>query len=120
MENLRHLDFCPPDLGKFPCLRLAYEAADAGGAKTIALNASDEIAVAAFLEGRIAFPDIAGTIESVLRETNATRPESIKEVLALDAEARRCASRQVEVFARNSRVKSTLPAAGAVETAGRR
>ena len=46
--DLRHLDFCPPDMGKFPCLRLAYEAAEAGGAKTIALNAADEVAVAAF------------------------------------------------------------------------
>ena len=51
--NLRHLDFCPPDMNKFPCLRLAYEAAEAGGAKTVALNAADEVAVAAFLEGSI-------------------------------------------------------------------
>ncbi len=48
--NLRHLDFCPPDMNKFPCLRLAYEAVEAGGAKTVALNAADEVAVAAFLE----------------------------------------------------------------------
>src|SRR5258705_2616880 len=47
--DLRHLDFCPPDMAKFPCLRLAYEAAEAGGAKTIALNAADEEAVAPFL-----------------------------------------------------------------------
>ena len=46
--NLRHLDFEPPDMGKFPCLQLAYEAAEAGGAKTVALNAADEVAVAAF------------------------------------------------------------------------
>ncbi|MGA6984125.1 MAG: 1-deoxy-D-xylulose-5-phosphate reductoisomerase, partial [Candidatus Sulfotelmatobacter sp.] len=50
MGNLRHLDFSPPDMKKFPCLRLAYEAAEAGGAKTVALNAADEVAVAAFLE----------------------------------------------------------------------
>ena len=50
--NLRHLDFCPPDMSKFPCLRLAYEAAEAGGAKTVALNAADEVAVAAFLRGQ--------------------------------------------------------------------
>src|SRR5438067_6813490 len=48
--DLRHLEFSPPDLKRFPCLRLAYEAAEAGGAKTVALNAADEIAVAAFLE----------------------------------------------------------------------
>ena len=53
VSDLRHLDFSPPDLKKFPCLRLAYEAAEAGGAKTVALNAADEVAVAAFLEGSI-------------------------------------------------------------------
>src|SRR5258707_15038622 len=46
--NLRHLDFCPPDMNKFPCLRLAYEAAEAGGAKTVALNAADEVAGGGF------------------------------------------------------------------------
>jgi 1-deoxy-D-xylulose-5-phosphate reductoisomerase len=49
--DLRKLDFYPPDLQKFPCLRLAYEAAEAGGSRTIALNAADEVAVAAFLAG---------------------------------------------------------------------
>jgi 1-deoxy-D-xylulose-5-phosphate reductoisomerase len=92
LANLRRLDFCAPDLSKFPCLRLAYEAVEAGGAKTIALNAADEIAVAAFLEGRIGFTDIARTIEGVLRETKTARPESIERVLVLDAEARKLAS----------------------------
>ena len=78
---MRHLDFCPPDLKKFPCLRLAYEAAEAGGAKTVALNAADEVAVAAFLEGKIGFNDIPRIIEDVLAVTNAGHPESIKEVL---------------------------------------
>src|SRR5271154_2290546 len=55
VSDLRHLDFSPPDMSKFPCLRLAYEAAEAGGAKTVALNAADEVAVAAFLEGAIRF-----------------------------------------------------------------
>ena len=64
--DLRHLDFCPPDMAKFPCLRLAYEAATAGGAQTIALNAADEVAVAAFLERRIGFDDIPRVIEQVL------------------------------------------------------
>ena len=57
----------PPDLDKFPCLRLAYEAVEAGGAKTIALNAADEIAVAAFLEGRLDFEDIPGYNEDGCR-----------------------------------------------------
>ena len=67
VSDLRHLDFSPPDLKKFPCLRLAYEAVEAGGAKTVALNAADEVAVAAFLEGRIGFDQIPRIIEDVWR-----------------------------------------------------
>src|SRR5689334_22296227 len=67
--NLRHLEFQPPDMKKFPCLRLAYEAAEAGGAKTVALNAADEVSVAAFLESSIGFTDIPQVIEAVLGET---------------------------------------------------
>ncbi len=88
VEELRRLDFLPPDLEKFPCLRLAYQAVEAGGAKTIALNAADEVAVAAFLEGSIGFLDIPATIEAVVRETPARIPESIEEVLAVDENAR--------------------------------
>jgi 1-deoxy-D-xylulose-5-phosphate reductoisomerase len=99
LSDLRHLDFCPPDLKKFPCLRLAYEAAEAGGAKTVELNAADEVAVAAFLEGSIAFNDIPRVIEDVLAATNSGKPESIARVLEVDAEARRyahqCAQRRV-------------------------
>jgi 1-deoxy-D-xylulose-5-phosphate reductoisomerase len=80
---------------KFPCLRLAYEAAEAGGAKTIALNAADEIAVAAFLDRIISFEDIPRTIKKVLDETTARHPESIKEVLQVDAEARALAAEVV-------------------------
>jgi 1-deoxy-D-xylulose-5-phosphate reductoisomerase len=86
--DLKRLDFAPPDLAKFPCLRLAYEAAEAGGAKTIALNAADEIAVAAFLEREIGFTDIARVVEQTMRETADRHPESIEEVLAIDAQVR--------------------------------
>lgn len=92
LSQLKQLDFCPPDLEKFPCLRLAYEAAEAGGAKTIALNAADEVAVAAFLNGKIAFNDIPRTIERVLDETSPAHPESISEVLKTDSRARNLAS----------------------------
>ena len=95
LSQLKQLDFCPPDLEKFPCLRLAYEAAEAGGAKTIALNAADEVAVAAFLDGKIAFNDIPRTIEKVLDETPPTHPESIEEVLQADSRARKMASNAV-------------------------
>lgn len=89
--ELRRLDFCPPDMDKFPCLRLAYEAAEEGGAKTVALNAADEVAVAAFLDGNISFTAIPAIIERVLKETPACHPESIQEVLNIDAGARELA-----------------------------
>ena len=89
VSDLRHLDFCPPDLKKFPCLRLAYEAVEAGGAKTVALNAADEVAVAAFLEGSIGFDQIPRIIEDVLAATNSGKLESIADVLRADSEARR-------------------------------
>lgn len=95
ISDLRHLDFCPPDLKKFPCLRLAYEAAEAGGAKTVALNAADEVAVAAFLEGSIGFNDIPRIIEDILNATNSGKLESIGKVLEADAEARRLAQLRV-------------------------
>jgi 1-deoxy-D-xylulose-5-phosphate reductoisomerase len=90
--DLKRLDFVAPDLEKFPCLRLAYAAAEAGGAKSIALNAADEIAVAAFLRGEIGFNDIPKTVAAVMGETQDRHPESIEEVLASDAESRRIAS----------------------------
>jgi 1-deoxy-D-xylulose-5-phosphate reductoisomerase len=95
VSDLRHLDFCPPDLKKFPCLRLAYEAAQAGGAKTVALNAADEVAVAAFLAGSIGFNDIPRVIEDVLGETSSVALDSIAKVLEADTEARRYAQQRV-------------------------
>jgi len=88
ISDLRHLDFCPPDMSKFPCLRLAYEGAMAGGAKTIALNAADEVAVAAFLDEQIGFEDIPRIIEETMAATPAGHLESIQKVLTLDTEAR--------------------------------
>jgi 1-deoxy-D-xylulose-5-phosphate reductoisomerase len=101
--DLRHLDFCPPDLKKFPCLRLAYEAAEAGGAKTVALNAADEIAVAAFLEGQIRFDDIPRVVEEVLGATSSGKLDSIRKVLEADAEARESALQRIQS---GGRVKS--------------
>jgi 1-deoxy-D-xylulose-5-phosphate reductoisomerase len=93
--NLRHLEFLPPDMEKFSCLRLAYEAAEGGGAKTVALNAADEVAVSAFLEGSIGFDDIPPVIEAVLSETESGTLESIKKVLEADALARQRAAEKV-------------------------
>ncbi|MGB8583117.1 MAG: 1-deoxy-D-xylulose-5-phosphate reductoisomerase [Candidatus Sulfotelmatobacter sp.] len=105
--NLRHLDFCPPDMNKFPCLRLAYEAAEAGGAKTVALNAADEVAVAAFLEGGIAFDEIPRVIEEAVSASKSGKLGSIQEVLEADAEARRYAQERVVEFSRAGRPRAT-------------
>ena len=85
---LSQLDFSAPDLKRFPCLDLAYQAAHAGGRACIALNAADEIAVAAFLSGEIPFMGIPRTIEDVLTQTSGPRPSSIQDVLEADRAAR--------------------------------
>jgi 1-deoxy-D-xylulose-5-phosphate reductoisomerase len=89
LASLRHLDFEEPDFQRFPCLRLAYEAAEKGGSHCIALNAADEVAVEAFLERRIPFTGIPDTIERVLASTPEAHPATIAAVLAVDREARR-------------------------------
>jgi 1-deoxy-D-xylulose-5-phosphate reductoisomerase len=94
--DLRHLEFLPPDVEKFPCLALAYEAAEAGGAKTVALNAADEVAVAAFLQGRIDFCGIPKIIREVVSATEVGKLESIDQVLKADAEARVIARERIE------------------------
>jgi 1-deoxy-D-xylulose-5-phosphate reductoisomerase len=91
MASLSELQFEPPDFGRFPCLRLAYEAAEKGGAHAIALNAADEVAVEAFLERVIPFTGIPDTIEQVLETTPETHPATIEEVLALDNQSRELA-----------------------------
>jgi 1-deoxy-D-xylulose-5-phosphate reductoisomerase len=95
MLDLKRLDFCPPDTAMFPCLRLAYEAAAAGGAKSIALNAADEVAVAAFLNREIGFSDIPRVVEHTMEETEDRHPQSIEEVLAVDARAREVARQKL-------------------------
>ncbi len=104
--DLRHLEFSPPDVEKFPCLRLAYEAVEAGGAKPVALNAADEVAVAAFLDGCIRFDQISQIIEEVLGETKAGKLESIRAVLEADLQARGIAQEKVGRLARSSTTAS--------------
>ena len=92
------MEFFPPDFDKFPLLRLAYQAQEAGGSATCTLNAADEIAVEAFLEGRISFPGIAAVVEDTLSAVSAREPESVRQVLNIDAEsrqrARECVTKQ--------------------------
>ncbi len=94
--DLRHLEFSPPDMEKFPCLQLAYEAAEAGGTKPVALNAADEVAVSAFLEGVISFDQIPELIGHVVAETSVGVLESISKVLEVDRDARHRAHTRVE------------------------
>jgi len=100
--DLRHLEFAPPDMEKFPCLALAYEAAGAGGAKSVALNAADEVAVAAFLDGSIRFDQITTVIEKVLNETKSSKLESINRILEADAGARGAAQEKVQQLSNRS------------------
>jgi 1-deoxy-D-xylulose-5-phosphate reductoisomerase len=95
MAALSHLDFEQPDLERFPCLRLGFEAAEKGGAHCIALNAADEVAVEAFLDRRLSFTGIPRTIEKVLASTPEAHPSTIAEVLAYDLEARQMARTMV-------------------------
>ncbi len=98
-RKLRRLDFAKVSIRRFPCLRLAREAMKKGGALPCALNAADEIAVAAFLERRLPFLGIAEVIERVLARTPRTRFEKMDDVLAADAEARRTAKEEVNRLA---------------------
>jgi 1-deoxy-D-xylulose-5-phosphate reductoisomerase len=97
--KLRRLDFAKVSTRRFPCLRLAKEALKKGGALPCALNAADEIAVAAFLERRLPFLGIPEVIERVLARTPKTRFEKMDDVLTADAEARRMAKEEVERLA---------------------
>jgi len=88
------LEFEPPDTDAFPCLRLAYAALAAGGAAPAILNAANEEAVSAFLQGRIAFLSIAGVVEAVLDAVDGSG-ESLRSLLAADAAARRAAAQRM-------------------------
>src|SRR5579863_1563851 len=90
-SEMRHWDFHPPDMAKFPLLGLAYQAQRDGGAATCVLNAADEIAVEAFLRGRISFPAIARVVEETLQRMPDREPSSVAEILAIDSQARRVA-----------------------------
>jgi 1-deoxy-D-xylulose-5-phosphate reductoisomerase len=87
------LEFGAPDLEAFPLLRLAREAGVGGGTYPCAFNAANEVAVAAFLEGRIGFLEIAGTVEETLSEVDGVSAWNLDELIAADDEARHIAER---------------------------
>ena len=94
--DVARLDFEPPDRARFPCLDLAYRALGAGGTACAILNAANEIAVQAFLEGQLAFGSIAEVVGASLDALPAVPAESLETVLAADAAARRVATSQVQ------------------------
>jgi 1-deoxy-D-xylulose-5-phosphate reductoisomerase len=95
-EALRKLEFAPPDRRRFRCLDLAYQALEAGGAATCALNAADEIAVETFLAGRIPFLAIPRVIEETLEKVGARPARTLEEILDCDQQARRVAAKASE------------------------
>ncbi len=98
LAEIARLDFEAPDLVRFPCLRLAREAMQAGGAAPAILNAANEVAVAAFLERRIGFSAIAAIVQSTLEGYHPHDPRSVDDVLMIDGEARRMATAQMETY----------------------
>jgi 1-deoxy-D-xylulose-5-phosphate reductoisomerase len=86
------LEFFPPDEDAFPCLALARAAGEAGGTAPCVLNAANEVAVAAFLDGRLPFLGIPGVVEGTLASLAAHPATSLDELVEVDAEARRTAS----------------------------
>jgi 1-deoxy-D-xylulose-5-phosphate reductoisomerase len=97
--KLKRLDFEKVSTRRYPCLRLAREAMKKGGAWPCALNAADEVAVAAFLQRQIPFLGIPQVVESVLERTPRVKIEKMDDVLAADAEARRIAKEELSRLA---------------------
>ncbi len=100
LARIARLDFSEPDPTRFPALGLAWAALRAGGAATNILNAANEIAVAAFLAGRIGFLDIATTVEETLATEDAKPMFSLEDIISIDAAARVRARAIVEVRSR--------------------
>lgn len=96
LASLGKLTFEPPDEKRFPALRLARAALRAGGSSPTVLNAANEVAVEAFLSGRISFPRIAAIAEEVLEQSSKEPLRNLEQLFALDAEARRLARASLE------------------------
>ena len=87
-REARTWEFHSPDFEKFPLLKLAYRALETGGSATCTLNAADEVAVEAFLDGRIGFPAIAEVVEETLSKVPVRHPATIEDILEIDRESR--------------------------------
>ncbi|MBZ5592233.1 MAG: 1-deoxy-D-xylulose-5-phosphate reductoisomerase [Acidobacteriia bacterium] len=100
-SQARRWEFGPPDLEKFPLLKLAYECQRAGGSATCTLNAADEVAVEAFLARKISFPSIYKVVEHTVSKVANRQPATIDDILELDKESRALAR---ELIARDAKV----------------
>ena len=98
--RMKALTFAEPDFDRYPCLKLAMDACEQGQAATTALNAANEIAVAAFLQGQIRFTDIAALNAEVLASLHHGEPQSVEAVLTIDSESRRAAQALLPRFAK--------------------
>jgi 1-deoxy-D-xylulose-5-phosphate reductoisomerase len=98
-NQARTWEFLPPDQRKFPLLRLAYQCLETGGGATCTLNAADEIAVEAFLQGRIGFLQIAEVVSETLSKVPSPAPRSIDDVLEIDRTSRSAARQLVHARA---------------------
>lgn len=98
--RMKALTFAEPDFNRYPCLKLAMDACEQGQAATTALNAANEIAVAAFLDGQIRFTDIAALNAAVLAALDHGEPQSVEAVLAIDSASRRAAQALLPRFAK--------------------
>lgn len=94
--KILQLNFEQPDFERFPCLRLAYEALKIGGTMPAVLNAANEIAVQAFLDGKIRLPDIPRIIENVMNEHKKTDAKTLEAIQKADDFARNCAKLKLE------------------------
>ena len=99
--SLGRLTFEQPDLEKFPCLALAFEAMRAGGGEPATLNAANEIAVETFLDGRLPFRQIPVLVDRVVQSASISAVRSLEDVLAHDAQARRLAETFANELARD-------------------
>jgi 1-deoxy-D-xylulose-5-phosphate reductoisomerase len=90
------LNFELPDTGLFPCLKLAYEAANAGGSMPAVLNAADEVAVEAFLSGKLKFKEIYTVIKKIMDAHKSFSPDRIEDIIEADRWARKKAMEEIE------------------------
>ena len=94
--SMATMGFYPPDMKRFPCLRLAFEAIETGGTMPAVLNAANEVAVAAFLEQKIAFTRIPEIIERTMHQLPVQHASGLEELLGIDSEARKLAEQSLQ------------------------